>query len=718
VSLSAESRQAAISGILAPRSVIVIGASAKRPASGNHAIRNLVSAGFDPASIHVVHPVATQIEGLPVISSITSAPAGSDVALLSIPGSGIITALHELEAIGTRAAIVPTAGLSPEVQAALETFAATSTISVHGNNCMGILNVSGHAPLWFYEGLMTDLPRGPIALVSQSGSAVFLTRSVEQQGFSRIFSTGNEIDLAATDYLAWLATDDSTEVVGLVVESIRDEAAFTEAVRALREAGKPLVALKVGRTDAGRRATLAHTGALVSSTAAVESYFDALDVPLVTDYDQLAVTLQLLAEGVRASGDRIAVITDSGGEAALAADLAAQAGISLPPFSGTTAAQLVELVPGGAVNNPYDAGASPLTTDEQYDEAYGVVASDPNVDATLIIIEGHGRVSDSEARNVGGEYSGAFAAAAMAGKPAVAVSSSSTSTHPLIQEAIGAPVVRGILNGLVALRATSRNRAAIPSLPPRPTGLPSPEVVSSLRSRLSQSPTKVVSAATSGELLRAYGISPVHSFVAQSADDAISWATGRYPVVAKVTSLDVAHRSDIGAVILDIETSDDLRSAYDTIIGNVRSAHPEARIDGIEVQQQLERTHEAVLGLTSDPALGASVVIGTGGVLVELLNDAASARVPVSSRVGAALLEATALSRLLGGYRGSGAPTPTAKLIDGLVRLSWLGHDMRDVVDEIDLNPVLVDATSGAISFVDALVSIHTQPALVKGAAS
>jgi acetyltransferase len=697
-------RQAAISGIFDPRRVVVLGASAQRRASGNEAIRNLILEAFPTPGIEIVHPTAERIEGLPVAAAVADLDPRPDVALVSLPARALLGTLRELEAIGTGAAIVPTAGLDADTQHALEDFAAASEMAVHGNNCMGILSFVGGAPLWFYEGGLSGLASGGISLVSQSGSAIFLARAVEHAGFARVVSTGNEIDLSSPDYLTWLANDPATSVVGLVAESIRDEAAFTAAVGALRAAGKPLVALKVGRTEAGRRATLAHTGALVSSSAAVSDYFRALDVPLVDDYDQLAVALEVLAQGVRPSGPRIAVVTDSGGEAALAADLAEDAGIVLPAFAPTTVRRLEALMHGETVNNPLDAGSSPATTDEEYDQAYGVAAEDPDIDSIMIIFEGHGAVSDEQAQGVGDMLGTSMRRAAAVGKPVLAASSSSTATHPSMPGILGVPVARGITNALVALTAAAGNRKPLPVLPPRPADLPDRAVVDILTRRIRANDGRQLSQELAREVLGVYGIRLVGSFVARTADDAAAWAKGRYPVVAKVSSSQIAHRSDLGGVVTAISDEGALREAFDRIGASVHAHRPDLEIDGIEIQEQIGAATEAIVGLVSDTALGASVVIGVGGVLVELLDDAVSRRVPVDADSAAELIGATALGRLLAGYRGMHPVTPTEELVGVIARLSWLGHDLRGIVSEVDLNPVLIEDASGRVALVDALV--------------
>lgn len=698
----------AISAIMRPRTVLILGASAKRQSSGNEAIRNLLAAGFPPQSVQLVHPTAEEIEGLRIYPSIEDLPSVPDVALLAIPAPALRGAIEQLARIGCPAAIVPGAGLTDAEQSELRDLASQSSVAVVGNNCMGVLSVADRTPLWFYEGILTDLPAGPIALVSQSGSATFLARAVDGVGFSRIISTGNEIDLTSADYLRWLAQDPATRVVGVVVESIRDSNAFQAAIADLRRAGKPVVALKVGSTAAGAQATVAHTGALMSSSAATESFFARLDVPVVSDYDELAVSLQLLAHPIRPQGPGIAVITDSGGEAALAADLAESAEIALTAFSAETIRQLQRLVPNASIGNPFDAGASPLTTDEQYDEAFLIAAQDPSVDAIAVIIEAHASAPDRETRFSVEMVRGGISRAQSTGKPVIAMSSSTSATHPVARKVLGGvPLLRGIKPGLVALRAAAGNRVPLPVTYTRPAHLPTEVAIQELGALLASQRGGVVMSPTAATVLRAYGIPMVESTVAVTPGEAVAWAAGRYPVVAKVASPDIAHRSDIGAVVTGIPTPDELVRAYERIHDAVTRHAPASVVEGIEIQAAVPAGREALVGVASDPALGNTVLVGTGGVLVELIDDTRASLVPVTPAEARRLVEETALGALMAGYRSLAPVTPTDPLVDLIERLSWLAHDFSSLISEIDLNPVIIEHGTGRLAIVDALIAVH-----------
>lgn len=696
-----------VSSLLAPRSVVVLGASNRRHASGNEALANLRARNYPAAQIHVVHPSAQSIDGYRAVQTIADVPVAPDVALVSLPSRAVVSALRELDAHGCRGAILPTAGFNPEEMRDLEEFIETSEMLVHGHNCMGILNVADDIPLWFYDGLLVGLPRGPIALVSQSGSATFLTRAVEGMGFSRVISTGNEIGITSADYLEWLAQDPASAVVGLVIESISDTDRFISAVRSLRVAGKPLVVLKVGRTPGGQRAAMAHTGALVSDDSAFRSFFDLLDVPLVEDYDELATTLQVLATpGLpEACGSRIAVITDSGGEAGLTADIADRRRIPLAQFSAPTVARLSELVPVPAILNPLDAGASPATTDDGYAEAFRVAALDEDVDSVLVVSEMHASMTTQEIE-YGVEVLGdAIRAAHSAGKPVLVACSSSTATHPLARRLLApVPVVRGISNGLVALAAAGRNREQLVMRGMnRPAHLKAPDDLATLRRELSDA-DGVADGDLSARILAGYGIPRTSSTIVQDADAAVVWAAGRYPVVAKIQSRDISHRSDAGGVVVGIEDEPGLRRALDLIRENVATAAPDARIEGFEIQVHVGDSFEAMIGVVGDPQLGPTIVVGSGGVLVELLADTATALAPVSSQTADDLLRSTRLVTLMDGYRSLAPRTSRAALLDVVERVGWLAHDLDGVLAELDLNPVFVQHDSGEVRIVDVLI--------------
>jgi acetate---CoA ligase (ADP-forming) len=705
--VAGKTTQQAVTALLRPQSVAVLGASARRRASGNAVIANLRRHGYS-RDLYVIHPAASMVDGLPTTPSVADLPTGLDLALVSLPAPSVAAALAGLEEVSCRAALVPTAGLDAAQSRELATFAARSPMAVHGPNCMGVLNLTDGIPLWFYDGILTEEPPGNVALITQSGSASFLARAAEGARFSKIISTGNEAGLTTADYLLWLAEDEATGAVGVVIESIRDVAAFAGAARALREAGKPIVALKAGRTAAGSQASIAHTGALIGSDDGYAAFFRRLDIPLVADYDEMAVTLGCLAvPGLPpAAGTRVAVVTDSGGEAALAADLAERQQVQLGRLSAATTRTLADVLPGAAALNPLDAGGSPAAADDSYRRSYELVAADPGIDSVMIIVEGHHTINRAEMAYEG-EICEAIRQAGGGGhgKPIVAVSSSSISTSPALRQQLGphVPLLRGISNGFAALRALAANQRPVTLEVSRPADLPGQPELDRLRSAIAAARGPLL-ARLARDLLTAYGLPLAASTIVRSAAAGQRWAADRYPVVVKVSSSDIAHRSEIGAVATGVTGAGELAEAISVMRRRLREARPAARIQGFEIQELIAGAHEAMLGFTVDPVFGALVTAGSGGTLVELLADTATGLAPLSQQEAQEIIAGTRLGAVLAGYRNLVRVTDIGPLADALHRLSWLASDFAGLLAEGDLNPVFTDLGTGRVRVADVLL--------------
>lgn len=690
-----------------PDRIAVIGASAKRTsAGGNQTIRNLQQSRY-AGVIDVVNPHGGIIEGLPVTQSIADL-LPPDVAFLALPAPAVPDVLEQLAAIGCGAVVVPSSGLTADQEQRIRQIAAETSMLVHGPNCMGMINANDGIPLWLDEGNLVDVPAGDIALVAQSGSAaIFVARSASPNGFSKIISTGNEMALAAADYVSWLADDPDTAVIGLVLESIQDPAAFRSAVSKARAAGKPIVVLKVGRTDSGARATTAHTGAIVASSAAYEALFDELDVPTVADYDELATSLQLLSQlpGRKLRGRRLGIITISGGQAAMAADLAEDLGIDLPALSARVVDAIGEVLPDVPPNNPLDAGGSLVDSETSYEEALDLMASDPNLDGVMVLLDCQSTLNDVE---IAYEDEYVIAARKVAGRserqPVFVVSSSSVNIHERTRTLLDnqLPVLRGLRNALIATKVASRNQRQ-PAFPDRPADLPSAAQVAELRFAVAA--VDVVSPELTRDLLGSYGISFVARASAADVDAAVTAADKiGYPVVLKIASPDIAHRSDVGGVVVGITDATELATAATQMLATVSTACPNATLAGFEIQEQVSGAVEAFAGYVSDPVLGATVAVGSGGVLVEIMDDAAVRTCPSSAVMIDDAIATTKLGKVLRGYRDLITPTDTAPLSDVVSRLSWLAADLGDQLTEADLNPVLVEPGTGRIRIVDALL--------------
>ncbi|QAY59926.1 CoA-binding protein [Microbacterium protaetiae] len=698
-------RTAQVSRMLRPQSIGLLGTSAQRFAAGNEVLANLVEKDFG-GSIHLCHPSATLIDGFPVVARIDQLPADLDTAVVCLPAPVVVPALRALEARGCNSAVVPSSGFSPEAAADFAAFVRTSDMVVHGPNNMGIINLTDDVALWIQHAGVARLHRGNVGLVAQSGSAaIFVPRSTRDGLFSKLISTGSEWQLTSADYIEWLAHDEATDAIGLVLESVVDTDRFRAAVAAARAADKPLVALKVGRTRAGQRATVAHTGALAAPDDSYRALFRDLDIPTVDDYDELAAVLEVFSRPRRsARGTRIAATTVSGGQSALLADLAARHDVAIAPLTNSTRSRLNEAIPGGVPAVPVDIGGG--TGHGSYPDALRALANDETVDVVVVVCDAQDTLSLAELEVERSSWQSVNALYRETEKPILMASSSAMSVHPIFAREVTAPVaiVRGLGPALAAVRALAANRREAPHAPDR-GGLPTAEVVTELRQAVAEC-TGAIGYELTARVLSAYGIATAAGFVASDGEEAVRRRSAlSFPLVAKVVSPTIAHRTEHGCVITGIEDDATLREAVDLILHRASAIAP-GEVDAVEVQEQVDTTVEAVVGFTTSPH-GAYVIVGSGGVLVELLADVAGSLAPFDAGHARELIAQTRLATVLAGYRGIIAATDIHPLADLVHRVSVLASDFAGLITELDLNPVLIRPGDGQVYAVDALLVVQ-----------
>jgi acetyltransferase len=695
----------ALDSLIRPRRVAVIGASATRNNNGNVVVVNLRAASFAGA-VHPIHAEAPEIEGYPTVRRIADLPDGVDVAVVSVPAAGVTAALRELDSMGVRAAIVMSNGFTAPQEAELRDFMQGSRIVVQGPNCMGLLNVSDGIPL--YTAIPSSRVKpGRAALIAQSGSAAISLMNSTDVGFSKVITSGSQFRLSAADFIGWLATDAATAVIGLVIESIPDADSFADAVDSAQANGKAVVVLKVGQSDLGALATQAHTGALIRDRDATKAYFRRYGIPTVRDYDELVAVLESFARTRhRPKRNRIGIAGISGGEAALTCDLADQMGVPIATFSEATTQRLKELLPGTDGRNPIDFGASVAAAGTRQEAtALDVIAADPGVDTMFILQDAqHSLAWRSSGRYVNQCRQVADLGARTA-KPIVVVSSSGEALHADIAAALDGtdiPLLRGLRPALAAMGCMGTWFARVPDARRQAGRAPTGERAAlhdELKRLRGPVPTDIAR-----RLLDAYALPMARSAVAASAEEAVKLAGAiGFPIVAKVLSRDVPHRSDIGAVRTGLREEAALRDAILAIERAVRAAVPNAAIEGYELQEELTGCIEAVAGFKATPPFGALLMAGTGSTLVELQNDRAFSLAPLTPAEAVALIGPTRLGAMLGGYRNLMPVTDPRPLADLIANLSDLAADMHDVLAECDLNPVMVAPVSGKARLVDAL---------------
>jgi len=694
-----------VTPIMRPGVVAVLGASATRTTQGNQVIGNLQGAGFQ-GQIIPVHATASEINGLAVSQGIAALPRGVDTAVVAIPASGVAAALIELEAAGVRSAVVFSNGFTPDQERDFRAVSSRSTMAIHGPNCMGLIDLHEHMPLYPATRSAKARP-GNVAVIAQSGSAAISLLNSSSFGMSTIVTMGSEFQVTAPDYMRFFATDPRTSVIGIVLESIQSPAEFAEAVRLVFAAGKSLAVLKVGRSDVGNRAVQAHTGAMISRAEAYDCFFASLHVPVARDYDELIATLECFAGTDRLPrGSRLGIVGISGGETALACDVAADLGLAPAAFSDDTRAAILAALPGAAGSNPLDLGATVNHTPDHDRAAIAAILDDPGVDTLVFIQDMQASLTDAMRTNYTPHMLEYGHHAARTSKPVVMLSPSAENTHPVIHDMMAAfrvPVLRGMRAGLVALRNLGTLGDARAAAAETTRHLPHADLAA-LRAAIGGH-TGALPATLTRQLLAAYDIPFVPS--ADAADEATAIAAAArigYPLVLKIVSPDIAHRSDVGGVALGIADPEALSVAMARMTKQVRAALPDARLTGFELQRYFIGQIEAMAGFVAAPPFGTLLTIGTGGTMVELQADRSLELCPFTPSRASAMIRETRLGALLDGYRNLVPATDITALARLASNLSRLAADLGDLLAECDINPVLVAPRTGDVHVVDALI--------------
>lgn len=694
--------------LLAPRSVAIIGASANPASMGARALAALRRFDF-AGDIHLVNPRQAVIDGLACVPTVADLPPGVDAAIFAIPQASVAAAMEAAITRDLGGAVIFTAGYAetgPDGRAAQDRLAAMARaggVALAGPNCLGLVNFEARVPL-------TSGPVRPIARRGRPGLAVIaqsggmmgcLVNASEDRDIplSHAISTGNEAALGIGDYFAALVDDPSIGSFALFAEQIRDTAGFLASARQARLSGKPVILLHAGRSAGAQQASLSHTGAVASNWKAMEAAVRAEGVLLVDGMDMLIDVAEMISKFPVRPRRGVGIITDSGAFKGLALDTADDIGLVLPDLKPQTCAALrdatFDYVEG---SNPLDVtGQAMMSLDRIYGDCGRLMLGDGAVDALLVCqMPGAPHVMEAKARAVAALAQETRAAVCCvfigsgAPVPAAARQALAEASVPLFQS--GERAIRAVAEVL---------RPAAPDTPPQdgsaapvPPPLPGAGTIPEYRAK--------------AWLAAAIGLPVPQARLATSADEAVQAAgTLGYPVVLKVQHADLAHKSDVGGVLVGLSGPEAVREGFDRILRSVDNLRPGQPVDGILVESMGARGPELVIGAKRDADWGPMIMIGLGGVWVELFHDVAlvPAGTPAAGFRKALLgLKGT---RLLTGYRGA----PVAD-IDAVADLAArLGALMLACpgIDEIDLNPVIARPAGEGVLALDAL--IVTQPA-------
>ncbi len=683
--------------LFAPKSIALVGASERTGALGNMVFDNLTRAGFS-GKLHLVNPRHGKLFGRSCVGSLHDIDEQIDLAVITAPARVIPDVLKEGARRGLKSAAILSAGFAEtgaEGRKGLRQVLAIARrhgIRLLGPGGLGLMRPSLGLNTTYAA---TQARSGNIALVSQSAaicSAILDWAYPAGIGFSSVISLGAGADVDFGEILDYLVFDQETAHILLYIEGIRDARRFMSSLRAAART-KPIVVLKAGRFDAGSKAAASHTGVLTASDAVFAAALKRSGTVRVRTYTQLFAAARILASERSAQGNRLAIVTNGGGPGVMAADAATENGVALAGLSAITRKRLDAVLPANwSHGNPIDIIGD--ATCERFVETLKAVVEDPDVDGilTLFCPQRMTRAKDAARAIVPiGQESAKPFLTAWLGEAEVA------ECRPLFESA-GIPNFYTPENAVEAfsfLAAFRRNQmllletapphSILPPLPPADIA-----IANSLREKLVAEGRTVMTELESKMLLRSFHISvPVH-IIATSKEAALEAATCiGYPVVIKVQSHDIAHKSDVGGVRLNLQNKRMLEAAYDDMLAQIRDIQPKARIEGVAVQPMLRYSHarEVLVGLSTDPVFGPVVLFGLGGVAVEALGDIAVALPPLNRRLAAELIEETHIVRLLKSYHGFN-PVDFDALETLLLQVSSLACQLP-WVKEMDLNPVL-----------------------------
>lgn len=705
----AAARAAGLAALFSPRSIALVGATDKSGWSLS-TFTNLRQFGF-PGEVHLVSPRGGTVHGQEAYRALGEIPGPVDLAYVMVPTGAVLQVLREGAACGIGSYVILTAGFGETGEDGLRlerevvAFAREHRLTVLGPNGNGYINAAaGITP--YGLPIPAPLQRGAVGIVLQSGalaSSVLAFAQARNLGISLLTSMGNESLVTVTDVMEYLVDDPDTRVIALFLESVRQSAEFVRVARRALAAGKPVVALKIGRSQLASHTAQAHTGALVGDDGVIDAAFAQLGVVRVRSLEDLIITAGVLAEVGALRGPRIGVVTPSGGASEIIADRAEDEGLELPPFTPETTAALARLLPPFAtVANPLDVTGYVVVDRTLLGRALAVVTRDPGLDAVLMLSEPP-RVRPPDPAPTLAVYSANAATIAASPVPVVVVSNVLTDVSEFgrsVQAETGYPhVAGGIEHGMTAIGNAVRWGAALRRF--QADGVPAWPEPAGEHAGPGNGET-VWAEHRAAALLAEHGLPVVPSELVDDAEQAVAAAERLgWPVVLKAAVEGLGHKSDVGGVRLDLRTPDELREAHAAMLRALAGRG----ITGARTLVQPQRAPggvELLVGVVRDAAWGLTLAVGLGGVWVETLRDSSLRLLPVDGDDVRQMLGELRGARLLDGARGT-EPADLDRLTEVIVDIGTLACRLGDRLESLEINPLLVRGSQ--IEALDALVT-------------
>ncbi len=696
--------------LFSPNSIAMFGASERENSVGEVVFRNLLTSGFK-GGIYPINPKHDKIQGQKAYKTIDAIGKPVDLAVVATPAKTIPAIVEACGQNGVKTMIILSAGFRESgpagrrLEERVVEVAKEFGIRFIGPNCLGLIRPDKGINVTFGN---NNAKPGNLALVSQSGAictAILDWAEMNDIGFSTVISTGIAADLDFGDYLDYLVTDPKTDSILLYIEGIKDARRFMSGLRAAARI-KPVIVLKVGRQAAGAVASMSHTGALVGSDETFSAALDRSGVLRVETVTQLFSAAKALSSRYRVYGDRLAIITNGGGPGVMAADRAGDRHIELAEFSEETIKQLNKVLPEvWSHGNPVDViGDAPP---ERYRAAVDICLNDPGVDGAIVILTPQAMTQPDEVAKtlieLADHHKKPILTSWMGGRQV-------ENARQLFNNA-KLPSFRTLENAVDAfsyLSSYQKNQRLLLQTPAKTSRRhvqPDTEGARLIIESALSEQRKVLTEPESFALLGAFRINAVRNGIARSANEALILAESiGFPVAMKIYSPDISHKSDAGGIRLNISNAQVVRSTYRDLIEQVKEVRPEAKIEGVTVEQMYQSPNgrELLIGIVRDPVFGPVISFGSGGTTVEVMGDSAIALPPLNRRLASDLINRTKAAKMLERFRHM-PPANCEAVIDVLLRVSTMACELP-WIQEMDINPLMLD-DEGAIA-VDARIRV------------
>ncbi len=690
--------------LLRPASFAIVGASDDPTRIGGRPLAYMKARGF-AGPILPVNPNRAQVQGLPAYASVQALPHAPDAAIVAVPGEAAIEAVAALGERGCRAAIVFTAGFAEtgeagaEAQARLVAAARAHGMRLLGPNCLGLFNAAiGYFPI-FSASVENGWPlAGRVGIASQSGAyGTHLFAAARDRGIGTpvLVTTGNEAETGLADVIGWMAESEEVEVIAAYAEGIKDGPRFLQALEAARQARKPVVLMKVGRSALGQQAAQSHTASVAGDDRVMDAVLAEYGVHRARTTEELLDICYVAQRGIYPARNTLGVVTISGGAGVLISDAAEAVGLPMPEMPEEAQARLKALVPFSSPRNPVDCTAQAFNDMSVIGRFAESMAEDGGYTSLIAFFTQWG-ASPSMAPRLRAELK-----QVLDRHPDRIFVLSILAPPERIREweADGFLCMEDPSRAVVALAAMGRFGAAFERAAPAAPGLPEVAL-----------PEANPNEAEAKRLLAAAGVPMVPEAVCGTADEAAEAALRiGFPVVQKILSPDILHKSEIGGVLLDLADEAAVRQGFATLMSRAAERAPGARIEGTLVAKQIDGAVEMALGLTRDPVFGPIAMVGLGGIFIEVFSDVALARCPVDLPAAEAMIRSLRGFPLLDGARGR-PKADVAALARALVALSRFGAAAGERLLSVDVNPLLVLPEGKGAFAADAVIELAGEP--------